>query len=452
MSSAAQPAGFGWLSILRLGLVQSALGAVVVLATSTMNRVMVVEFALPATLPGALVALHYAVQMARPKVGHRADIGGRLSNWILAGMAVLALGGLGAALAVATMATHPAAGIALAVVAYAIIGLGVGAAGTSLLALMALEVAPTRRGGAATIVWIMMIAGFAVTSGVAGHFLDPFSPRRLVAVTAAAVALAFAVASLALLGLERRGTTVAAAPPAPDAPRRSFRQALAEVWDEPAARRFTIFVFVSMLAYSAEELLLEPFAGRVFALTPGRSTQLSGLLHGGAVLGMLLVAIGSGRSRARAGSLRGWTVAGCLASGVALAALALAGGLAAPALLTPVVFALGLSNGVFAVAAIGSMMELAGAGRSGSTGVRMGLWGAAQAVAFALGGLSGTIGVDLVRAAVGSSVAAYGAVFVLEAALFAGAAQLALRLERGAARGRDAPRTATRVAADPLRP
>ncbi len=425
---------------------QSALGAVVVLATSTLNRVMVVEFALPATLPGALVALHYAVQMARPRVGHRADGGGRLTNWILAGMAVLAIGGVGAALAVATMARHPALGIALAVAGYAVIGLGVGAAGTSLLALMALRVAPARRGAAATIIWIMMIAGFAITSGIVGRFLDPFSPQRLVNVTAVAVALAFTVAALALARLEGRTAGTAAAQVNPGTPRRPFRVALAEVWAEPQARRFTIFVFVSMLAYSAEELLLEPFAGRVFALTPGRSTQLSGLLHGGAVLGMLLVAVGSLLMRKRANSLRGWTVAGCLASALALGALAAAGGLGAAPLLSPVVFALGLSNGMFAVAAIGSMMELAGQGRSGTTGVRMGLWGAAQAIAFALGGLSGTVGVDLARAFLGSSVAAYGIVFVAEALLFAGAAQVAFRLESSASLAREASRPRVRVA------
>ena len=60
---------FGWLDILRLGLVQAALGSVVVLTTSTLNRVMVVELALPALLPGVLVAWHYLVQVARPRMG-----------------------------------------------------------------------------------------------------------------------------------------------------------------------------------------------------------------------------------------------------------------------------------------------------------------------------------------------------------------------------------------------
>ncbi|HCB76321.1 MAG TPA: MFS transporter, partial [Sphingomonas bacterium] len=56
----------GWPGIVRLGLVQSAIGALAVLATSLLNRVMVVEYALPAALPAGLVAWHYAVQLSRP--------------------------------------------------------------------------------------------------------------------------------------------------------------------------------------------------------------------------------------------------------------------------------------------------------------------------------------------------------------------------------------------------
>ena len=86
--------GLGWMGIVRLGLVQTALGAIVVLTTSTMNRVMVVELALPAMLPGALVAMHYAIQMLRPRLGYGSDVGGRRTPWIIGGMAVLALGGI----------------------------------------------------------------------------------------------------------------------------------------------------------------------------------------------------------------------------------------------------------------------------------------------------------------------------------------------------------------------
>src|SRR4051812_3028909 len=152
-----------WFGIVRLGLVQTALGAVVVLTTSTLNRVMVVELAMPAVLPGALVAIHYVLQAFRPAWGHGSDQGARRTPWIIGGMAVLSIGGFLAAVATALMATHPWPGIALAIVAFCLIGGGVGAAGTSLLVLLAKRTDDKRRAAAATIVWVMMIAGFIVT-------------------------------------------------------------------------------------------------------------------------------------------------------------------------------------------------------------------------------------------------------------------------------------------------
>src|SRR3712207_6268472 len=128
--------GLGWPGILRLGLVQTAIGAVVVLTTSAINRVMVVELALPAALPGLLVGLHYAVQMMRPRLGHGSDLGRRRTRWIIAGMALLAAGGVLAAVATALAdLLGIAAGLALAVPAFLLIGVGVGASGTSVLAL-----------------------------------------------------------------------------------------------------------------------------------------------------------------------------------------------------------------------------------------------------------------------------------------------------------------------------
>lgn len=419
-------APLGWIGIVRLGLVQTALGAIVVLTTSTLNRVMVVELALPATLPGALVALHYAVQMLRPRLGYGTDRSGRATPWIVGGMVVMATGGALAAVATAWMATQPAGGIALAVLAFLLIGLGVGASGTSLLVLLAKRVDAERRAAAATIVWLMMIAGIAVTAGVAGKLLDPFSGQRLVTVSAAVSIAAILLTLLAVYRVEGRAGAEAPAGPAVKAP---FREALAQVWAEPQARRFTVFVFVSMLAYSAQDLILEPFAGLVFAMTPGQSTQLSGVQHGGVFLGMVLVALaGSTAAGRRIASLRAWTVGGCIASAVALLGLTVAGQVGPGWPIRTSVFCLGVANGAFAVAAIGSMMSLAGSGRESREGVRMGLWGGAQAVAFGLGGFAGTVAVDLARRVVGTPDLAYGSVFAAQALLFLGAAYLAARV------------------------
>lgn len=423
----------GWLGIIKLGLVQSALGAVVVLTTSTLNRVMVVELQLAASLPGILVALHYAVQITRPRMGHGSDVGGRRTPWIVGGMAVLSLGGLLAAAATVWMATNFVAGLALAVIAFAMIGIGVSAAGTSLLVLLAKRVVPERRAAAATIIWVMMLIGFIVTAGTAGRFLDPFSYERLLSVAATVSAIAFAVALLAVWGMEPPTAADARAEPAgaetQTAMRIPFFTALRQTWKEPVARNFTLFVFLSMLAYSAQDLILEPFAGAIFGFTPGESTKLSGLQHGGVLAGMIVIGgLATFVGGRWLGSLRGWTIFGCLASAAALFGLAMAGHFAPDWPLGVSVALLGFANGAFAVAAIGSMMALASVGREKREGVRMGLWGASQAIAFGLGGLLGAAAVDLVKLATGDALTAYSTVFACEACLFAAAAWLAAKV------------------------
>jgi BCD family chlorophyll transporter-like MFS transporter len=418
----------GWLGIARLGLVQAMLGAVVVLTTSTLNRVMVVELALPALLPGLLVALHYAVQLSRPRMGYGSDIGGRRTPWILGGITVLALGGFGAAVATTWMAGNRTAGITLAVLSFALVGVGVSAGGTSLLVLLAKRVDAPRRAAAAATVWVMMIVGFAVTAGLAGQWLDPYTSERLIVVSAVVSLLAVAVATLALWGLE--GHARSTAPEARQRP--DFMAALRQVWLEPDARRFTVFVFVSMLAYSTQDLILEPFAGAVFGYTPGASTQLSGVQHGGTLTGMLLAAL-AGRhvAGARLGSLRAWTVGGCIASGLALLGLVLGASMPTTWPLRANVFALGVANGAFSIAAIASMMSLAGGGHGqgeAREGTRMGLWGAAQAIGFAVGGLFGAAASDLARWLIGDMASAYATVFLLEAGMFVAAAWLAAKV------------------------
>jgi len=408
-----------WLQIVRLGLVQMALGAIVVLTTSTLNRLMVVEFALPAVLPGALVGLHYGIQLSRPKWGFTSDTGGKRTRWIIGGMIALAAGGFLAALGVTLFATHFWPALGLSIVAYALIGLGVGASGTSLLALLATATTPDRRAAAATITWLMMIFGIAMTAGISGQFLDPYSPQRLLVVVAVIIVIAVVLTSLAVAGIEKRVTTQVTSDATP------FLQGLREVWSEPEARHFTIFIFLSMNAYFMQELILEPFAGLVFGMAPGQSTTLSGMQNGGVFLGMLTVGLLA--TGLKIGSLRLWVIAGCMGSAAALAGIASSGTGLIDVGLTPLVIGLGFFNGMFAVAAIGAMMALAAKGRERREGTRMGLWGAAQAIAAGFGGLCGAAAVDAMRT-IQTDATAFGTVFLIEAGLFGAAAIMAMRI------------------------
>jgi BCD family chlorophyll transporter-like MFS transporter len=424
-------ASLGWLGIVRLGLVQSALGAIVALATSTLNRVMVVEEAMPAIIPAAFVAWHYVVQLSRPRWGHGSDLGHRRTPWIIGGMGVLAIGAILATDATVMMASSRIAGSVLALLSFSMIGAGVGASGTSLLALLATRVAPTRRPAAASITWLMMISGIVVCASVSGALLQPFSAQRLAMVASAVAGIGFLTALFAVWGMEGDGEAVGAS--APSSVKPSFKDVLAEIRADPLSRRFTIFVFVSMLAYSAQELILEPFAGLVFNFSPGQSAQLSGLQHGGVLLGMILVGVAGARFGDKKSLwMRYWTIAGCIGSAAALGGLG-AASLVGPAWpLAPTVFVLGFANGVFAVSAIGSMMGLAGAGHGSREGARMGVWGAAQAAAFAIGGFMGATGVGALRGLFHAPGMAFLVVFTAEAGVFLASALLASRLDRPA--------------------
>jgi BCD family chlorophyll transporter-like MFS transporter len=419
---------FGWGAIVRLGLVQTALGAVVVLCTATINRVMIVELALLALVPAFLVGIYHAFQLLRPKWGHGADSGRMRTPWVIGGMAALATGTVGAALATAWMETAFWPGLALGIVSFSMVGLGLGAAATSLLAMLAAHVAPERKTAAGSLVWILMIAGLAISGITVGQVLDPYSPARLVAVACAVAAIAFTVTCLALRGLERRAVAAAARD---DAPRAGFRAAAREVWADPVARAFTVFVFVSMLAYNTQDLILEPYAGHVFGMTPGESTALGGSLHAGALLGMLMV-FGAGLLRAsgrlRMGSTRVFMIGGCVGSGLALIALALGSRHGGAWPLTENVMLLGFMNGVFAVAAIGAMMGLASGGEKAREGTRMGVFGAAQSLGFAIGASFGAAALDGLRAVLAETADAYAAVFLFEGGLFLVSALLAARV------------------------
>ncbi|MFK7743732.1 MAG: BCD family MFS transporter [Roseobacter sp.] len=413
----------GWLGIARLGLVQLSLGAIVVLTTATMNRVMVVELAMPAILPGLLVSLYYGTQFLRPRFGHGADQGGRRTPWILAGVGLLAAGAIGASLSVGLMERVAWAGIAAAVPSFLLIGLGIGAAGTNLLALLSTRVSAERQAPAGSLVWIMMIFGLAVTGITAGQLLDPYSHTRLVLVTLGVCAVACTLSFIGVWGQERgEKRTIEAADG-------SFKDVIRDLWAEPRVRVFTIFVFASMLAYNLQDLILEPFAGHVFGLTVGESTKLGGMHHAGALVGMIAV-LGCGTVVARwvIVPIRVWVVGGCLLSGLSLVGLAYGGMHAQTWPIAANIFTLGLANGAFAVAAIGAMMGLAREGNDGREGLRMGLFGAAQAIAFGVGSFAGTALVDIMRLITPQDALAYGTVFTVEGFVFLVAAALALRL------------------------
>ncbi|MEM7764029.1 MAG: BCD family MFS transporter [Pseudomonadota bacterium] len=416
--------GLTWFGIARLGAVQMSLGAIFVLMTSLINRVIAVELALPAAFAGALIGIHYAMQLLRPHFGHGSDSGGKRTPWIIGGMLTLAIGGTLAAVATATMATQLVLGLCLAILAFILVGAGVGAAGTSLLVLIAAKVDPSRRAAAACITWVMMIAGFIITTATVEQTLVPFSLARMQQLVAMICAGAFCFSVLAVIGIEQRFQDIGDNKTAGSEPT-SFGVALKQVLSEPETRLFAAFVTLSMFAYGLQDLVLEPFGGAILGMSPAESTGLSKQHNMGVLLGMISMGFAGSRLPH---ALRHGAAAGCFASALCLAGLMMSPSAQSAFQVTANVFLLGLANGVFAVAAIGSMMQLVSQGNAGRQGVRMGVWGSAQAIAMGAGSIIGTLLVDLARIVSGEVTLAYLSVFALQTALFIVSALLALRI------------------------
>ena len=421
--------------LVRMSLFQVSVGMATVLLLGTLNRVMIVELSVPAMLVACMIALPVLVAPFRALLGFRSDthksaIGWKRVPYLWFG-SLYQFGGLAIMpfsliLLSGDQTLGPAwAGEAIAAVAFLMTGLGLHMTQTAGLALASDQATDETRPRVVALLYVMFLLGMAVSAILFGLLLADFSKLRLIQVIQGAAVVTLALNLVALWKQEKMAPMSRAERATP---RPAFRAALAEVWADRRARLFAIFVFASMFAYNAQDLILEPFAGHVFGMTPGESTALGGQLHAGALMGMLAVLLTSTLLRRWLNvPVRGWIVGGCLASGASLIGLGFGGQVAVwPVTLN--VTLLGFFNGAFAVAAIGAMMGLAAEGPGRQEGLRMGLFGAAQAIAFGVGSLCGTVAVDIARALIDGDAAAYGTVFILEGGLFLIATVIALKL------------------------
>ena len=427
-----------WFSILRLGLVQLCIGSSVVIPLSTLNRLMKVELALPATIAGFLIALHYAVQLTRVNWGYLSDKTQNRSQWIIFGMLILGIGGVLASVSIPLIESNFAYGIMLALFSYTLIGFGVGAAGTPLLALLASYSSKSQKGFAASITFLMMILGLAITGITAGIILDPYSHQKLMKITASLAIITNILSYLSLKNLEKSllNNADARIPNSIryDAP---FLTGIKKIWMEREARLFTIFIFISMGAFSMQDPILEPFAGEVFGFAVGESTKLDGFHKVGTLIGIILIILCLSKFRIgfgsfsifkneRLGSEKLWLITGCLFSALSLFIISLLGlTYRDPGILNSVVFFFGISNGVFTAGILGTMLHLASRGSGdNNTGTRMGIWGAAQAYATMIAVFFSTVLVDILGLMMNSLPGVYGIVFLTAASFFIAAAFL----------------------------
>ena len=373
--------------LLRLALFQVSVGMAVVLLTGTLNRVMIVELAIPAWFVAVLVGLPLLFAPLRALIGFRSDIyrsalGWRRIPFIWIGT-LLQFGGLAimpfALLILSGDTTGPIViGKLAAGLAFLLIGAGLHTTQTAGLAL-ATDLAPeSARPRVVALLFVMLLIGMFFASVAFAWLLDDFSQLRLIQVIQGAAVVTLLLNVIALWKQEPRTPAVAT-----DEPRQRFSEAWKELKRDRRTPRLLVAVALGTGGFAMQDILLEPFGGEVLQLSVGGTAGLTALLAGGMLFAFFVAA------RRLNGPMDANRLAayGVLVGIVAFATVSFVSVLQSTLFFCIAVALIGFGNGLFAVGTLTCAMEL---GNRRNAGLALGAWGAVQAtaagVAIAAGG------------------------------------------------------------------
>jgi BCD family chlorophyll transporter-like MFS transporter len=394
---------------LQLGLIHVAVAMTLVPINSTLNRVMIKELGISATLVAVLVSLPYLFSPIQVAIGSYADRhpwwGRRRTPYIVLGVLLCVGGALLSPYAAFTLADNWWAGVGLSVLAFGAWGMGFNFATVSYLSL-ASEVSG-QEGRARTIatMWFMMIVSIVITAIAVSRIVDPYSPAALQRAFWLVGVAALVLGVMGLIGLE--GRFVAGEALAPE--RHSWVVLVQAITGNRQARLFFWYLILLLAALLGQDVLLEPFGGEAFGMSVKATTRITSI-WGGCVL-VTLVAAGWLAKRLGKRSVARWGGWGALSGFVLIASSGLSANLG---VFYSGVVLLGLGTGLSTVANLSLMLDMTTAG---SVGLFIGAWGMANALARLVGSVLGGAVRDVVTQLAHNPVTGYVVVFGIEALL-----------------------------------
>lgn len=408
----------------RLSLFQVSVGMALVLLNGTLNRVMIVELMVPATLVAVMVALPLVFAPLRALIGHRSDnyisaLGWKRVPFIFIGT-MLMFGGLAImpfALLILSGDTHGPhwIGHVSAALAFLLVGAGLHTTQTAGLALATDLAPPESRPRVVAFLYVMLLLGMVAAALAFGWLLTEFTQLKLIKVIQGAAVVAVILNFIALWKQEARD------PQATSEDRE--RPPFSEAWELFSAggrvTRLLVAVGLGTAAFGMQDILLEPYGGEVLGLSVGATTVLTALLAGGTLIAFMLAA----RRLERGEDPHRLAAIGVMVGVVAFSAVIFAAPLDSPQLFRIGTVLIGFGGGLFAVGTLTAAMELA---REGQSGIALGSWGAVQATALGAaiaigGGLRDLFSELATRGALGPALTdvevGYSVVYHLEIAL-----------------------------------
>ena len=427
--------------LLRLSLFQMTVGMALVLMVGTLNRVMIVELRVPATLVAMMLALPLVFAPFRALIGFKSDtfksaLGLRRLPWIFKGtmyqfggfaimpFALLVLSGYGEAVDAPRWI-----GLSAAALSFLLVGAGVHIVQTVGLALATDLVPAEDQPKVVGLMYVMLLVGMIISALAYGALLETYSPGRLIQVIQGTAVVTIALNGFAMWQQEARNRSRALAPRAES----SFAEAWSQLAARPGVLRLLIVIALGTAGFGMADVLLEPFGGQVLGMSVAQTTRLTVVLALGSLVGFALASRWLGRGGQPMAVAMFGAVIGVPAFLLVMASAAL---LTVPLLIVATVLA-GFGAGLFGHGTLTATMRAA---PREQIGLSLGAWGAVQTTAAGVAIVLGGVIRDVLLAAPaqgGAASAPYLPVFALEAGLLGLALIAAWPLRRAIDAGQD---------------
>lgn len=374
--------------LLRLSLFQVTVGMALVLLVGTLNRVMIVELAVPATLVAGMLALPLVFAPFRTFIGYKSDthvsaLGWKRVPFIWKGtlyqfggfaimpFALLVLSGYGEAVDAPRWI-----GLSSAALAFLLVGAGAHIVQTTGLALATDLVAEEDHPKVVGLMYVMLLLGMVVAALIYGALLENYTPGRLIQVIQGTAVVTIALNLFAIWKQESRNRARAAEMENTVQP--TFREAWTRLVARPGMMRILAIIALGTFGFGMADVLLEPYGAQALGLSVAETTRLTALLAAGTLVGFGAAShlLGAGGVPLRLGRI------GALIGIPGFLAIILSPGLVGTPLFLLGVFATGLGAGLFGHATLTATIRAA---PSNQTGLSLGAWGAVQASCAGIG-------------------------------------------------------------------
>jgi MFS transporter, BCD family, chlorophyll transporter len=405
----------------QLGLIHVAVAMTLVPINSTLNRVMIKELSISATLVAILASLPYLFSPIQVAIGSYSDrhpiFGYRRTPYILVGLILCVLGVIVSPQVAFLIANNFAVGLIAGVLAFGAWGMGYNLSAVSYLSLASELSGERERGKTIATMWFMMIVAIIVTAIGLARMVDPYTPEAMIRAFGVVSASALLLGLLGIIKLEPRSGTASAIA----SEGYTVRQMISAITANPIARTFFIYLLLLLAAILGQDVLLEPFGAQAFGMTVTQTTRITSIWGTFVLLAILVAGFLEGRVAKRTvaqfgniGALLGFIV--IVASGFLLNKHIFYTG----------VTLLGIGTGFSTVANLSLMFDLT---VPGMVGLYIGAWGFSNALSRLTGSILGGVVRDVVTQATGVALSGYLVVFSIEALMLVLAAIMLYRID-----------------------